>query len=446
MKCLVLNSGVVGLLAALALQKQFARTVSIHLMDAAVVDDCAIIRIGPETLNFIVRNLGIALTDLMQGEQPGIFYLGMQVRPMTGSVATISHYPNRALIGGLPVNYAIDRVRRVGGQEKLENYSLAARMINANAMALPNKKGECPLGDDEIGISISLAHLRAILIARLAAEGVAIERADEQALQMQNNFATQYDFIVSSSVMHDDFQLVQWCQATQWGDAQTLALPCASLELDNFGWTIRSALAAQKSIRTCRIGWSNEAGYVNLQSSWFGCHWGNAAVYLPEHNYWGADFLLDPLQPVLRALQLLTQLFPVRGVGDLAAQYFNERSIALAQSVREFVVAILIEGAVSDGADILSAADITLYQERKNIYLNTGEAKQPAANLLRDGIWAALWHGFSVLPNSVSTLLRPLNLEDVTRQLSDIDKNIADIIPRLPRHHYYISLINGGAA
>lgn len=454
MKCLVINTGVVGLLAALMMQKQYTNAISIQLLDTDVEQDAAI-RLGPETLNFIVRDLGVPLPELMQGKIPGIFYLGMQIQPHLGSTSTVSHRPTRAQVGGLPVNYAVDRVRWVGGREKLESYSLAARMISANAMALPNKNGECPLGDDEIGICISLAHLRSALIDRLTFYGINILRiksftiaSSEHGvrLELPGNNTANFDYVITSVACIEGTAVVRWRQTRIWEDSQVLSKPCANLTFDGYGWANQTALAAQKCTQACRIGWNDDENFVNVQSSWFSCRWSERAVYLSEYDYWGADFMLDPLQPTVRAVQLLTQLLPVNSSAGLLAQYFNERTTALAQSVREFVVAILMESGLIDGESLLTAEDVALYHERKNIYLTTGEAKQSSAALINDGLWAAMWHSFSVPPKSISSLLRPIGLEDVARQLGDIDKNIADMIPRLPRHHYYISLINGGAA
>ena len=152
---------------------------------------------------------------------------------------------------------------------------------------------------------------------------------------------------------------------------------------------------------------------------------------------------MDPLQPAVRIIRLINELTPVQGSVDLLARYFNERSSEISCACRAFVVAHLMQSSVAGVESIICEADKIEFKRRRELYLATGEASQPSATLIAEGVWAAFWHAWSVYPRTVSSLLRPVELAEVVGQLRDIKANIAEIIPRLPRHQYYISLING---
>jgi hypothetical protein len=466
MKCLILNTGVVGLLTAALIRKQYGQNVSIQVVDTYSPEEQSIIRLGPETLNFIVRDLGFSLAHLMTGKNPGIFYLGQQIKPdATAETTIIAQEPTRAQIGAMPVNYALDRIKRVGGMEKLEQYSLAARMIKANVMALPNKKGECPLGDDEIGISISLNHLRELLISRLSQNDVSVECRGTIQLNSEGEYVRAlfsdgsievFNCVISTDANFELFKQVQWQQSIEFKSQSNLAYPCASIAFDSIGWQIKQSVVSQERSEFCCIGWSKhgedsmkastEFGKTqNKTSAWFGANWDNRIIYLSEYNFWGAEFLLDPMQPVVRAIQLLINLFPVSAGSQLSGRYFNERVKEISTACREYIIAFLLESGVPHTAEIISQNDIAAYEARKQIYMSTGQPVQAAANLIGEGVWAAFWHAFSVYPQNASSLLQSLDLEEIVRQLADIDANIAEIIPRLPSHNYYISLINGGS-
>lgn len=467
MNCLVINGGVVGLLTALMLYKAYGGAIKLKLIDACAEANPGIIRLGSSALNFIVRDLGINLAELMTGQSPGVFYLGLGLKPGNEhDAAVISHQPTRALVGAMPVDYAISRLRRVGGSEKLEHYSLAAQLIGANAMALPNKKGECPLGDDEIGISISLHHLRNLLVARLVQAGIILsnthvlscEPADQSmVVRFADSSLVAFDWVINTTPNQKVFSQVPWQQVVQWKSNDTPPLPSAQVLFESRGWHIRESLAQNVRLESRNIGWRELGGVqseddvpepmrVNKTSAWFGAVWQNRMLYLTDFDYWGAEFLLDPLQPAVRIIRLINELTPVQGSVDLLARYFNERSSEISCACRAFVVAHLMQSSVAGVESIICEADKVEFKRRRELYLATGEASQPSATLIAEGVWAAFWHAWSVYPRTVSSLLRPVELAEVVGQLRDIKANIAEIIPRLPRHQYYISLINGGEA
>ncbi|HNG60858.1 MAG TPA: hypothetical protein PKZ52_13625, partial [Cellvibrionaceae bacterium] len=419
----------------------------------------------PETLNFIVRDLGISLTELMTGQDPGVFCLGMQLKPSSFSeISVVAHVPARAQISAMPANYAVERFRRVGGMEKLEQYSLAAQMIKANAMVLPNKKGECPLGDDEIGISIRLSHLRGLLIARLKTFGVMVIQkntmvisVDSDGVQAQfiDGSRKEFDAIISTAPNYELFGRVQLQQTVQWVTTDRLPAPSAELTLDVRGWMIMDAVAQGKRCEIRSIGWGDKAqasmhnsvgdGEIkHISAAWFGAYWQDRIVCLSDSQFFGAEFLLDPLQPVIKVVQLLTHILPVQTSADLLARYFNERVQAISLACREYIIAHLIESSIENIQDLVSEQDRALYWQRKTIYQTLGEPVQPAANLISDGIWAAFWHAHSIYPQSASNLLRSFDLDETLHQARTIESNITEIIPRLPTHQYYISLLNGG--
>lgn len=465
MNCLVINGGLVGLLTALLLRKSYGNAIKLKLIDAFSDTNPGIIRLGPSVLNFIVRDLGINLAELMTGQSPGIFYLGMGLKPANDHcVAVIPHQPSRAQVGAMPVDYAVSRLRRVGGKEKLQQYSLAAQIIAANSMALPNKKGECPLGDDEIGISISVQHLRSVLITRLAQAGIIIstmqvlgcDPADQTiGVRFADSSLATFDWVINTTPDQEVFSQVPWQQVVQWKSTDTLPLPSAQIVFELSGWHIRESLAQHTRFESRSIGWREPGGEqstdlvresvrVNKSSAWLGAVWRNRMLNLTEFDYWGAEFLLDPLQPLVRIIGLINELAPIQGFVNLLARYFNERASDISRSCREYSVAHLLQSSVVGSEEIISEADKIEFQRRRELYRATGEASQPSANLVTEGLWPAFWHAWSVYPKTISSLLRPVDLAEVVGQLRDIEANIADIIPRLPRHQYYISLINGG--
>ncbi|HEY6528471.1 MAG TPA: hypothetical protein VIZ65_07240 [Cellvibrionaceae bacterium] len=465
MKCLILNTGVVGLLTAVSIRRQYGPNVSVRIVDTYSPEEQSIIRLGPETLNFIVRELGFSLTDLMRGPNPGIFYLGLQVKPGgMAETSIITHAPTRAQIGAMPVNYAVERLRRVGGMEKLEQYSLAARMIKANVMVLPNKKGECPLGEDEIGITISADHLRNLLMSQLLKDGVSLAPMKVAELHSENECirvvfsdgsAETFDFIISTDANFEIFTRVQCSRSIQWASTDSLSNPCTTIVFDANGWQFTESVSGKKRKEIRCIGEADEefkAAHCDNDeiktktSAWFGATWKNRIVFLSEYNFWGAEFLLDPLQPIVKVVALLTNLVPMHADADLLARYFNERTEEVGIACRQYVVACLMESPVKHREQVISEYDMATYSARKSVYLSTGQPMQAPANLIGEGSWAAFWHAFSVYPYNISSLLQSLDLEEVVRQLSDIDLNIAEIVPRLPSHKYYISLINGGEA
>lgn len=454
-----------GLLTALQLHKACGRAIKLKVLDAYSATNSAIIRLGPEALNFIVRELGITLAELMAGKTPGIFYLGVRLKPSNNHDASvIPHLPTRAQVGAMPVDYAVNRLRRVGGKEKLQQYSLAAQMITANAMVLPNKKGECPLGDDEIGISIGVQHLHSLLVSRLVQAGIAVslsgilacELTDKSvSVRFADSSVATFDWVINTMPDQEVFSQVPWQQVVQWKSADTLSLPSAQVVFESSGWHIRESLAQFTRLESRSIGWHLPDGEqsvhselepmrINKSSAWFGAVWRNRMLYLTEYDYWGAEFLLDPLQPAIRIIRLISELTPLQGSSDLLALYFNQRASEISRSCREYTVAHLIQSSVAGVEDIISDADRIEFKRRRELYLATGEASQPSANLIAEGLWPAFWHAWSVYPKTVSSLLRPVDLAEVVEQLRDIETNIAEIIPRSPRHQYYISLINGG--
>ncbi len=465
MKYLVQNTHVVGLLTALFILRNYGQSVHLLVIDACEAIDDPIIRLGPETLNFIVRDLGVLLKELMTGKDPGVFYLGMQLKPSSFSETSIvPHVPARAQISGMPANCAVERFRRVGGMDKLEQYSLAAQMIKANAMVLPNKKGECPLGDDEIGISICLSQLRGLLIARLRSFGVIVTQkntttisVDSDGVQAQfiDGSREVFDAFISTAPNYELFERVQLQQTVQWLMTDRLPAPSAQLTLELRGWMMMDAIAQRKRCEYRSIGWDDKShasihnsvggGEIkHISAAWFGAYWQGRRVYLPDSQFFGAEFLLDPLQPVIKAVQLLTHILPVQTSADLVARYFNERVQAISLACREYIVAHLIESSIENIQDLLSEQDMALHWQRKTIYQALGEPVQPVASLIPDGIWAAFWHAHSVYPQSTSNLLRSFDLEETLHQARTIESNITEIIPRLPTHQYYISLLNGG--
>lgn len=451
-------------MSALLLRQHYAQALAITVVDSPEVEASAVIRLGPSALNFLVRVVGISLKELMGGQQPGIFYLGLQIAAQDGVTSVISHVPTRAQVGGMPVNHAVARLKRVGGRAQLEQYSLAARMINANAMALPNKKGECPLSDDELGICISLEYLRGLLLSRLKRAGIALSEAGVLELtpgqeSVQARFSDQsqeaFDWAISTHNNHPQFSQVQWQQSVEEMKAVSLPNPAGALIFTTQSWKIRDALCKQQRIESRSIGWqeisaelcapeSGEINQKNMTSAWFGAQWKNNILSLAEYNYWGAEFLLDPLQPVVSAIELLVKFLPESPSNSLLVRHFNDRMQEVADACREYIAANLMESRVALSQEILSDQDIVLYLARKQLYQSTGEPVQSAAGIIDDGIWAAFWQAFSVYPRTVSLLLQYQPLEAIVQQLRDIDLNIAEIIPRLPSHSYYISLINGG--
>ncbi len=466
MKYLVQNTHVVGLLTALFIRRNYGQSVHLLVVDTRESLDETIIRLGPETLNYIVRDLGLSLTELMTGQDPGVFYLGMQLKPSSCSETSIvTHLPARAQISGMPANCAVERFRRVGGMEKLEQYSLAAQMIKANAMVMPNKKGECPLGDDEIGISIRLNQLRGLLIARLKTFGVIVTQKSTKAIsvgpdgvlvQFIDGSSEEFDAVISTAPNYELFERVQLQQTVQWLMSDHLPAPSAQLTLELRGWMVVDSVARSKRCEIRSIGWGDKAplsvhnswdggGETKHTSvAWFGAYWQGRLVYLPDSQFFGAEFLLDPLQPVIKVVQLFTHNLPVQTSADLLARYFNERAQAISFACREYIIAHLIESSIENIQDLVSEQDRALHRQRKTIYQALGEPVQPVANLISDGIWAAFWHANSVYPQSASNLLRSFDLEETLHQARTIESNIIEIIPRLPTHQYYISLLNGG--
>jgi hypothetical protein len=464
MKCLVLNTGIAGLMSALVLRQSYAQALEITLVDSPEEEAIEIIRLGPEALNFFVRVLGFSLKELMLGHNPGIFYLGRKITTQDGLTSVITHSPSRALVGGMPVNHSINRLRRVGGRDKLEQYSLAARMIKANVMALPNKKGECPLNDDELGISVSLEHLRRVLLSRLRRVGVQLLQLAVLDLTQENksvraHFSDQtsavFDWVISTGNNHHQFSQVRWCHSVQLENTTALPTPSVAVVFAEKGWTVRDALCHQLRTDNRSLGWTENspapqsfggatAEYKNKASTWFGAQWTGNILSLSEYNYWGAEFLLDPLRPILSVIELLVKFLPEKTSSLLLARHFNDRMQEVAGACREYIAAHLIASSVAGGRDILSDEDLAIHLNRKEMYLSTGEPLQAAATIIGDDVWAAFWQAFSVYPRAVSLLLQSVPLEAMVQQLRDIDLNITEIIPRLPSHNHYISLLNGG--
>ena len=124
------------------------------------------------------------------------------------------------------------------------------------------------------------------------------------------------------------------------------------------GWHIRESLAQNVRLESRNIGWRELGGVqseddvpepvrVNKTSAWFGAVWQNRMLYLTDFDYWGAEFLLDPLQPAVRIIRLINELTPVQGSVDLLARYFNERSSEISCACRAFVVAHLMQSSVA---------------------------------------------------------------------------------------------------